>query len=81
MIAACVHDYMSEGRAAFHPVENTASYRTQVAEAAVAVAKFVAPEGRYHSWMAYFEKGECTGCHSPRVLVVYVCVLIATGDC
>lgn len=56
MISACVMDYLAEGRSAFHPKEPFGSYSSQVAEAAVAVAKFTSAGGRFSTWLSYFER-------------------------
>lgn len=53
-ICGVAMDFISEGRLAFHPVENTASYYTQVEEAKVAVAKWTT--SRLPRWLNYLEK-------------------------
>lgn len=52
-IVLSVADYHGEGRSSFHPVDNTASYLTQVEEAKITTAKFA--EGRMKTWLHHFE--------------------------
>ena len=46
-------DLHNAGRACYHPVNNMASYYTQVEEAKVAVAEFAS--GRLVKWLKHFE--------------------------
>lgn len=47
-------DYISEGRASFHPIENSASYKTQMKEGDRVSKEFSAK--RMLSWLTHFDK-------------------------
>lgn len=53
-IVATVHEYIAEGRMAFHPVKNTMSYHQQVEEAKPYVAAFA--QERLPRYMQHFER-------------------------
>lgn len=53
-IVATVHEYIAEGRMAFHPVKNTMSYHGQAEEAKPFIAAFVSD--RLPRYMDHFER-------------------------
>jgi hypothetical protein len=53
-VSACCHDYIAEGRLAFHGIYPVGSYSIQKEETQPYIDRFV--DERFPRWMKYFER-------------------------
>ncbi|KAL5006889.1 hypothetical protein ScPMuIL_015695 [Solemya velum] len=54
MLTSCIHDYIGEGRLAFHGIDPVGSYYPQKKETQPYIDRFV--KDRFPRWLKYFEK-------------------------